>query len=224
MATIEKWLDGQLPDMKKNMTVVRDIPFYHISFDAKIKKMRPRIGERQAKQEDRTIPRICGAPHLQGCILGHTGVMNAYDRKPGDDDSQWNGQMAIYEIKASGYIRPTKKLVFDVNETDEIWIVPFDPSVYELVPERIGWMYLSKTVVTREDGRVEYQNTFYVKLDKGTLMIGEKGYTKGYYAFEMNGPLVASFTKFDDDPYNVRQITASEWDNAVASFKKNTGG
>ena len=44
MGKIEKWVANQLPDISSQLEVVNGVDFLHISVDAKIKKMRPRIG------------------------------------------------------------------------------------------------------------------------------------------------------------------------------------
>ena len=74
---LEKYLESLSPDVKKNLKIVstKDLGqdfLLHISPD-KLSKVifTPRIGNRQGRTEDRTVPRITVSPTLLGCHNGY---------------------------------------------------------------------------------------------------------------------------------------------------------
>lgn len=229
MGKIEKWVANQLPDIGPQLEVVNGVDFLHISVDAKIKKMRPRIGDRQMKMEDRTIPRICGSETLVGCILGHAGVRAYYlDALFRDKAGGWkNGVFTIYRAKVDNFVRPGKKLVADAKLTNELWIVPYAPECYEVEVEPVGQFYLHSTVDRILDGVNTVENVFYLStyddiiLDDGVTM------KVGYYSFGLSGELLlttASTMKDVPKATDLAPITRTEWTASLQKLKKYIGG
>lgn len=224
MGKIDKWAANQLPDIKRHLEVVSGVDFLHISTDHTIKKMRPRIGDRQMKVEDRTIPRICGSESLVGCILGHAGVRSYYlDKLAHATPSQWaNAYFTIYRVKTDSYIRPGKGLVPDAPLTKELWVVPYAPECYEVEVERIGMLYLRGTVGTIDAGMLESVSYFHLNLFDDAILDDEK-LPAGYYKFSLNGELAFNTrsTKKDvPNAYDIAPITRSEWTESLQKLKK----
>lgn len=230
MGKIDKWVANQLPDIRAQLEVVSGVDFLHISTDAKIKKMRPRIGERQMKMEDRTIPRICGSETLVGCILGHAGVrvyfLDALFK--GQSDKWKNGVFTIYRARIDEFVRPGKKLVADAKLTKELWIVPYAPESYEVDVEPIGQLFLHSTEDRVELGENVIGNTFYLStyddviLDDGVSKLGV-----GFYRFDLGGPLgLNEYSTKKDVPNanNIAPISKAEWTASLQKLKKYIGG
>lgn len=219
MAKIDIWLANQLPDMQKSMTVLNGVDFLHISTDQAIKKMRPRIGFRQMKVEDRTIPRICGASNLVGCIYGHTAVRDMYvDCYAGNRVDKWNGVFAIYKMPVESVIKPSKRLVPDAPQTGEIWIVPYAPEMYEIVPSRVGTMLLHSTTSSIVNGAVTIKNIFYLKVD-AEFKVADKKVSPGFYQFILMGELTAYGGQAMEPVQSLSTLSAGEWNTALSKLR-----
>ena len=223
MAKIDSWLSNQLPNIRKNLEVVKSCDFIHISTDNSIRKMNPRIGDRQMKTEDRTIPRICGAPTLYGCILGH-GALHHYAMQMFHDDkhekvsAKTDGLLTIYRIEQDAVVRPKSKLVPDVKVTGEVWIVPYAPEAYELKPKNIGKLMLA---VARNEvvcGISVEINQFYLMLNASLDLTDGQKLTPGFYAFDINGKLNDFEGERPGKVSNLRTIGSSQWDEALSSI------
>lgn len=220
MAKIDIWLANQLPDMQKSMAVLKEVDFLHISTDQAIKKMRPRIGFRQMKVEDRTIPRICGASNLVGCIYGHTAVRDFYIDyfADGATNRKWNGLFAVYKMPVEAVIKPTKRLVPDAPQTGEIWIVPYAPEMYEIVPSRVGTMFLHETHSNIVSGVVSIKNVFYLKVD-AAFKLTDKNLAPGFYRFELPGELTAYGGQPMAPVQSLATLSVGEWTSALSKLR-----
>lgn len=220
MSKLSKWLLNQNPDNHKHLKIVKDIDFLHISSDGRLKNMTPRIGRRQMKEEDRTIPRICGAPHLIGCMYGHSAV--AISALDGDafNGTDWvadDGSFHIYRIKGKEFIQPSKTLVPDVKETDELWVVPCSPEFSKVTPVKIGrFIPISVVNAVRLNKHIK-TNHFYVEV-KEPFLLKEEELAVGYHSFKIDGDLVS--TNGIETPYEIKAISTSEWREALAEFNR----
>lgn len=224
MGKIDTWVANQLPDIRSQLEVIRGVDFLHISTDHKIKKMRPRIGDRQMKAEDRTIPRICGSESLVGCILGHGGFRTYYvDKLSNATQTQWaNGYFTIYKAKVDQYVRPSWRLVPDSELTKELWIVPYAPECYEIEVEAIGQLYLRGTAESFVDGVRSIINTVHLNLNQEAILDNQE-LASGYYSFTLEGELFltgASRAKDVPKAKNVVAIKRSEWTDSLQKLKK----
>ena len=219
MAAIDNWLARQLPDMQKSMSPITGVDVLHISNDQALKKMRPRIGFRQMKVEDRTIPRICAASNLLGCIYGHTGVHEmAMGRFVDDDRSNWNGVFAVYRLPVEAVIKPSKRLVPDAPQTGEVWVVPYEPSLYEIYPIRVGTMFLHDVMERAINGQKVISNTIFLKVDQ-SYALEKDTLSPGFYAFDLPGDLTAYGGKPMEKVVNLRTISASVWKDALSKLR-----
>ena len=140
---IQLFVSEQIPLVKNNVTIVDGATFnkgllYHIgTTDMSNKPYIPRIGERQGKTEDRTVPRVTVAPTLLGCIYGYATVVI----------SGMDNNIAGYYIHSLPFeycLRPTKKLVFDQELTNEHWLVRYNKDTTVYKASRIGRMVVGK--------------------------------------------------------------------------------
>jgi hypothetical protein len=204
------------------MTPVKDVDFLHISTDSNLKNMIPRIGHRQLKDEDRTIPRICGCETIKGCILGHSAVYHMSKTGSTFDGVKWKeGEepplFHIYRANIEEVVRPTKRLVPDVGFTKELWVVPHAPETCNLNPEKVGMLLPIRTEEVTSMGRTSIVNTFYLYCR--TPLVLDKDYLEpGYYSFSMDGDL----TPYPEPgtPYNVTSISKSEWTARYDELKR----
>lgn len=150
MTSIEDYLDTLSDKVTRNVEVVTPeslqlTHLLHISPDTGIKKFIPQIGFRQAKSEDRTVPRVCVGQDLLGCVHAHAMVYNLFMNNASDGSKQhdkYKGGFVIYAIPFEYALRPNKRLVFDAEETGECWLVSYDNEHTQYVPEVAGKFFV----------------------------------------------------------------------------------
>jgi hypothetical protein len=136
--------------VRKNLTIVsRDearAPYLlHVTPEKKPKYI-PRIGTKQNPTEDRTVTRITAADTLLGCIIGYAVLWNDVTEYTGKDlkkGSFLNG-LYIQKISFEYMLRPTKKLVFDRDASNEHWLVSYNKDTTEYPSEQIGKFLVEK--------------------------------------------------------------------------------
>lgn len=145
--------------------------FLHISRDPKLGTMVPRICERQLKQEDRIMPRVVGSPTLLGCIIGYSSIISDYDSrdKAENKNRDWLNGYYIYSIDYDWRFTPSSKLVPDFKESDEQWLLNYNPDNKEYQPKKIGRFFAVSGVrdFTQSVNGSNYVSsiTFYVQVD-----------------------------------------------------------
>ena len=104
---------------------------YHISTNPKIKVFEPRVSRRTMNKEDRSVPRVSAAATLNGCLSGYAAAIYDWE-SPGP----WAGGWKIYALSYDLALKPNKKILADVESTEEIWLVGYDKEhrTYPAVP------------------------------------------------------------------------------------------
>lgn len=222
MSQLEKWLYNQRPFVTGNVTLVKEtIKFLHISQDNNIKEMYPRISWRQSGKEDRTIPRICGAPNLRGCILGHTIVRSNILEGISFIKDQWKDNNSpiyyIYQLPELEYLRPSNKLVPEVNQTDEVWITPYCPEAITVKPKKIGRFLPYRISQEIFMGESTLSNVFYLELTTDIMLSKFDVAGPGYFQFSIDGDLVP-FNKCHPIK-DIKPISKEEWNRLMKKIK-----
>lgn len=190
----------------------------HLSTNNGIKTFIPQIGHRQNDQEDRTIPRVCVAPSILGCLIGYVAAVDDFmNRVRGEKKEDFKGGMRIYAFAFGHAIRPAPKLVYDAKRSDECWLVTYSPDTTEFKPVHAGDLfYKSITYHSRSDECADIDGTMYleVKLDDGLLFSKNIHLKKGYWQVE--GPVfrqhnAADMTWVKDQEFKATEITKSEY-------------
>lgn len=221
MSRLSTWIGKQNPTTAKSMTPIKDVDFLHISTNSNLKNMIPRIGNRQLKGEDRTIPRICGCESIRGCILGHSAVYHMVRDGSTFDGVEWSdGEVPmfhIYRANVEEVVRPTKRLVPDVVITKELWVVPFAPEACNLSPEKVGMLLPIETSEVTTLGTQSIKNTFYLYC-RVSLKLDDDYLEPGYYSFTMDGDL----TPYPNPgkPHSLKPITKSDWNEKHSELKR----
>lgn len=147
----------------------------HISKDHQLKEMSPYISRRQAFSEDRTVPRVCVADSLYGCMVGYAGIYGDYQyyhpmpKMNSRDNSGviFRGGWYIYAIDYQEALKPNKSLVYDASDTGEYWLVNYQKDQKPYHPVNIGKFFIeSHTRRYRDKQGTETTYVFYIKVDK----------------------------------------------------------
>ncbi len=221
MSRLTTWIRSQNPKVAKSMTPIKDVDFLHISTNGNLRSMVPRIGQRQLKDEDRTIPRICGCESIKGCILGHSAVYHMVTNGESFDGNAWHeGEVPVFHIYRANVeelVRPTKKLVPDVTVTRELWVVPYSPESCNLKPEKVGMLLPIRTEEVTEMGTKRIVNSFYLYC-RVAIQLDDSYLEPGYYSFNMDGDLTPY--PVPGKPYGLTVISVGEWKGKYSELQR----
>ena len=138
---MEAWLNYQPKDVRENVTVVdgASIAQLHMSFK-KVRNYIPSVPRRAAVKEDTRVSRVSVATNLWGMFVGYAETID--DFLYGMDG--WLGGYYIYKFDVPLLLIPNKKLLYDVKETNEHWIVPYKPELETIKPKMVGTFFITK--------------------------------------------------------------------------------
>lgn len=167
----------------------------HISTDTNIKKFTPYLPTSVGSTEDRTFPRICVSSSLLGCIMGIGALEhNFIDRFKWSSKEELKGYLGgyyIYGLKFNVGLRPTKKLVWDAEMTNELWLTSYSQDTAEYKPTVLGKFFIASMVYEGQGGNapsmtmelfIETTTDVPVKFDEHNMC------TKGYYRAHIVNP------------------------------------
>ena len=126
----------------------------HISTNPKIPEFIPMVSTRTMNAEDRTVPRVCTAPTIVGCLNGYQAQIKNFHDQLG---------LTIYGIPFDEALIPSTKLLPDVKMTDEVWLVPYSKKYSGYKPNVIGRMF-AYTVKWYSSKCERYDIEFYVEV------------------------------------------------------------
>lgn len=184
----------------------------HVSTDTKIRKFIPRIGTRQMAEEDRTVPRVCVAPHFLGCMIGYS-KSSADFVKASDGKEDWLGGWKIYGLKFSHCLRPNKQMVPDARISDEHWLVTHDKDTVEYYPFEIGKIFIRSIVLVARSGTNPAEDMeCYLEInhEDGIYFSKNIHLKKGYHRIQ--GPNFWMLDSWKDiSEFHITEITADEY-------------
>lgn len=114
---------------------------FHISTNNNLKSFEPRVSRRTMNKEDRSVPRVSTAGTLNGCLSGYSAAL--YDWE-GLDADKWVGGWKIYAINYDVALKPNKKILGDAEQTEELWLVPYNKAHARYSAEPIGEIFFTK--------------------------------------------------------------------------------
>lgn len=218
---INDTLSKQLPVIKPNVKILtpKDVGFnYLLRIDTEKKtgkKFFPRIANTQADSEDRTLPRIVGSPYILGCIIAVPSINPNYR-------FQITNGFYIHELAFEYCLQPSKKLVFDADSTNELWLITYNKDTVKYTSKLSGELLVKEYIITpySEDKKNVYQKcriTVLVNvIKKDGLWFNKKiKLEQGYYSVTFNIEETKndySVTTLDSDYKNVVISTILEVD------------
>lgn len=193
---LDDWLHTVHPDVRKYLKVSHTQDTgrcLHIDLNP-IKAFTPMISHRQNPKEDRTVPRVCIANSLMGCIGGYASVFYNYlNHKPGTKlgtkAESYRGGMFIHAIDTEWVVEADNKLVGDSRITGEKWLVGWDEEHLSYPATEIGKFFIKRMVSeTIRGGDLAANFTMYLEYhdDSQALELGNGvSVEAGYYELQV---------------------------------------
>lgn len=147
--------------------------------------------------EDNTVPRVSTAPTLLGCMAGYSSLynlfMSIYDGK------RQPPVFYIYDIDYTYCIKPSKKLVPDVEESDEYWLVTYDKETVKYRGKKTAVINLYRRIEEVRKSKVHtiiYSYVFTVNVisKEGLMLDKTTKLDKGHYIVTINVDMANQFT------------------------------
>jgi hypothetical protein len=214
---MERWLNLQPPAIKKRLTprsIEEAGPMYHMSLDGGIKKFTPYVTRRTSTDENISVPRVSVAPSILGCFIGYCAAWGDMAWPDLRNKSFKNGWY-LYDIPYKECIRPSTKVVWDADYTDEHWLVTYDLLSRQYSGSVVAKMFYSEMTMKPMMGR---NPRLFIKLVVevlvGAVKFGDGStLTEGHW--EVTGP---EPMQVDDwkavHEYTVRKMSAGEYATA----------
>lgn len=224
---IEKVLDLQLKTVSNNVKILttKDVGMnYIIRLDKDLmtrKSFYPKIAHSQASSEDRTLPRIVGSPYILGCIIA-IPTINPINYAVID------AGFYIHSIEFEYCLKPNSKLVFDAEETNELWLITYNKDTVEYKAKNAGQIVVSSYTIipTNKKKYQECLMTIFVKVNKeeGLFFNRHIKLEKGYHSvtFKLNETNKRYCETTLDDTKNIEVKGISEQEFEKVKKKQTT--
>ena len=147
----------------------------------------PLSSSEDIRREDRTVPRVCVSLNLVDCILGIARLHKEFIENNVPDERNKKGN--IYSISAIPFllaVKPDKKLLFDVDLTDEHWLIGYNEDTQKFYPVNVGEMFITNISIPYKEHNnfkpLTYMKCFVnIKSDVGVMIKPNRPVEKGYY-------------------------------------------
>ena len=211
------------PDVASNVEIVRskDLPIpFSIRIDEKLPlAFIPRLPATAARYENKTVPRVVSAPTLIGCMTGHGHMLwlvtNRELGEPGNNFYKISG----FEFEVA--LKPTKKLVYDADDSGELWHTTYNKETINYPHFNVGEMFIHKvsTIVVGDAKVNKTEVEFFVKVldPRGIMLTDKTKLEQGYYLIKGDFSRYATNSSKDapkrlsfkeDHLFNVTEIKA----------------
>lgn len=187
----KSYIDSFKNGVGKNCTVVSPEVLgqeflYHISVNPGIKKFVPTLTHRTAKKEDRSVPRVSTAPTIFGCLIGYQ--QDRWDWEDGRSNKKWRDGWYIYGFRNEVCVKPHEQILYDVNATEERWLVPYGPEKWSYKAELIGkFFYRQVSEVQLNSGASKHIEAYFEVSDDASVVFSpDVILTPGYWMVHFN--------------------------------------
>lgn len=208
---MKQWLALQPASVRNQVAVLSKEeagPMYHISKDGGIKRFTPMVSRRTASTENISVPRVCVAGTLVGCMIGYAATL---------DDFLWRrdgykGGWYIYDIDYQYLLKPSVKLLYDVEHSQERWLVTYSKDTVFYRPTIAGhFFYTSAQVKPNGRGGHEWSVEMVVNIQTDTTVLFDlkRALTKG--TWRIKGLEAESSSLTETSKYIVEKISDGEY-------------
>lgn len=197
-------------------------PLYHISKNPSITVFTPKVSRRTLNTEDRSVPRISTSTCLVGCLLGYQSTQ--YDMRERAKIA-FSGLYRIYNIPYLYALRPSEKLLEDVELSDEYWLFSWKPETYSFRPSVAGDYIVHR--IEHEYTKKGIKNTYhiYVEVKEGSLYLTQDSKLERGYHYVVLNNFTDNYSLKENNEIKVSPVYKEEYyDKVNAAIIKNKKG
>lgn len=215
---ITKYLSALLGDNVTELTLYSakkvNRPLYHVSMNPNVKIFSPKISVRTLSDEDRSVPRISTSTSIIGCMNGYQSI---FSDMAGRERKNFTGLYTVYELPYQYAIKPSKKLLKDVDISDEYWLVSWKKETYSIRPTVVCEFNVPQVQTTYgSDGEDKLVTMFIKVLGESLYLSHDLKLAKGYYEVTLRN-YTYSYPLENNKKIEVKEITENDY-NKVTSL------
>lgn len=188
-------------------------PLYHVSMNPNIGSFTPKVSKRTINKEDRSVPRISTSTSLIGCLNGYQSMVSDME---GRETKKFNGLFTVYDLPYQYALKPSKRLLADVDNSDEYWLVSWKKETYSVLPRKVADFTIPKIeTVYGNDGK-DYTYHCFIKVLDGYLYLDhQRKLSRGCYHVVLNG-YNFKYPLKNNQLIQVHEISENEYNKVVA--------
>ena len=215
---ITKYLSALLGDNVTELTLysAKEVnrPLYHVSMNPNVTIFSPKISVRTLSDEDRSVPRISTSTSIIGCMNGYQSI---FSDMAGRERKNFTGLYTVYELPYQYAIKPSKKLLKDVDISDEYWLVSWKKETYSIRPTVVCEFNVPQVQTTYgSDGEDKLVTMFIKVLGESLYLSHDLKLAKGYYEVTLRN-YTYSYPLENNKKIEVKEITENDY-NKVTSL------
>lgn len=215
---IIEYLSALLGDAVSELTLFSagevNRPLYHVSMNPNVKIFSPKVSSRTLSSEDRSVPRVSTSTSLIGCLNGYQSM---FTDMAGRERKNFTGLYTVYELPYQYAVKPSKKLLSDVETSDEYWLVSWKKETYSIRPNTVCEFTIPQVQTTYgSDGEDQRVTMFLKVLGESLYLTHDIKLVKGYYEITLRN-YDYDYPLENNNKIEVKEITENDY-NKVTSL------
>ena len=215
---IVKYLSALLGDAVSELTLYSagevNRPLYHVSMNPNVKIFSPKVSSRTLGTEDRSVPRVSTSTSIVGCLNGYQSM---FSDMAGRARKNFTGLYTVYELPYQYAVKPSKKLLSDVETSDEYWLVSWKKETYSIRPNTVCEFTIPQVQTTYgSDGEDKLVTMFLKVLGESLYLTHDVKLVKGYYEITLRN-YDYDYPLENNNKIEVKEITENDY-NKVTSL------
>ena len=215
---IIEYLSALLGDTVSELTLFSagevNRPLYHVSMNPNVRIFSPKVSSRTLSSEDRSVPRVSTSTSLIGCLNGYQSMFTDI---AGRERKNFTGLYTVYELPYQYAVKPSKKLLSDVETSDEYWLVSWKKETYSIRPNTVCEFTIPQVQTTYgSDGEDQRVTMFLKVLGESLYLTHDIKLVKGYYEITLRN-YDYDYPLENNNKIEVKEITENDY-NKVTSL------
>ena len=215
---IIEYLSALLGDSVSELTLFSagevNRPLYHVSMNPNVRIFSPKVSSRTLSSEDRSVPRVSTSTSLIGCLNGYQSM---FTDMAGRERKNFTGLYTVYELPYQYAVKPSKKLLSDVETSDEYWLVSWKKETYSIRPNTVCEFTIPQVQTTYgSDGEDQRVTMFLKVLGESLYLTHDVKLVKGYYEITLRN-YDYDYPLENNNKIEVKEITENDY-NKVTSL------
>lgn len=215
---IIEYLSALLGDAVSELTLYSagevNRPLYHVSMNPNVRIFSPKVSSRTLSSEDRSVPRVSTSTSLIGCLNGYQSM---FTDMAGRERKNFTGLYTVYELPYQYAVKPSKKLLSDVETSDEYWLVSWKKETYSIRPNTVCEFTIPQVQTTYgSDGEDQRVTMFLKVLGESLYLTHDVKLIKGYYEITLRN-YDYDYPLENNNKIEVKEITENDY-NKITSL------